>query len=422
MYEKAVGSHPVVVEPPPAAQRVHGGDMELDIFSELQSARPGREIDGAALLSQTLEQARAADAAGFGCWWLVEHHSAASFSVSSAPEMVLAAIAGQTERIRLGTSGILAPFAIHHPVRLAERAAWLDVISGGRLELGLARSGGAEWETFGVDPERTRGEMAEAFRMLPQMWTEDAFKWQSELIRVPEREVVPKPIQRPHPPLWQTVTGPESCERAGRLGVGMLGSALFTPLWHVPAAIESHRRGHAEAEVAGASANDRRGMFSFVHCAASREEAIASGAAEAAIWFMNEAPRVFRVDRENWLNLIRGIQGHGAASAPILEGPEPPPTAEDLADPVPLIALMNRQRAREPIDPEEAFEAVEAYDTCVIGDVDACLRKLRAFEETGLDRLMCLMQFGTLAPDRALDSIERVGREVLPHFGGARAL
>lgn len=391
--------------------------MKLDIFSELQSARPGREIDGAALLDQTLAQARAADAAGFSCWWLVEHHSAASFSVSSAPEMVLAAIAGQTERIRLGTSGILAPFAIHHPVRLAERAAWLDVISGGRVELGLARSGGAEWETFGVEADRTRAEMAEAFRMLPKMWTEDAFKWESELIRVPEREIVPKPIQKPHPPLWQTVTGPESCERAGQLGVGMLGSALFTPLWHVSAAIENHRRGHASADVAGAFRNEGRAMFSFVHCAETREAAIASGAAEAAIWFMNEAPHVFRVGRENWLNLIRGIPGHGAASAPLLDGPEPPPTAEELADPVPLIALMNRQRAGERLDPVEAFEAVEAYDTCVIGDVDACRRKLRGFEETGLDRLMCLMQFGTLPSERALESIERVGRELLPAFG-----
>ncbi len=388
--------------------------MELDIFSELQSARPGREIDAAALLEQTIEQARAADRAGFGCWWLVEHHSAASFSVSSAPEMVLAVLARHTERIRLGTSGILAPFAIHHPVRLAERAAWLDVISGGRLELGLARSGGAEWETFGVSAERTRAEMAEAFRMIPRMWTEDAFKWESELIRVPEREIVPKPIQRPHPPLWQTVTGPESCERAGQLGVGMLGSATFSPLWHVPAAIEGYRRGLASADVAGAFVNDRTAMFTLVHCAESRADAIASGAAEAALWFMNEAPRVFRVDRQNWLSLIRGVQAGGAAAAPILTGPEAPPSEADLDDPVPLIALMNRQRAGQRLDPEEVFDAVEAYDTCVIGDVDSCRKKLRAFEATGLDRLMCLMQFGTLAPEAALASIERMGRELVP--------
>jgi alkanesulfonate monooxygenase SsuD/methylene tetrahydromethanopterin reductase-like flavin-dependent oxidoreductase (luciferase family) len=390
--------------------------MQLDIFSELQSGRPVGEIDSPRLLAETLEQARAADAAGFGCWWTVEHHSAASFSVSSAPEMVLTAIATQTDRIRLGTSGILAPFAIHHPIRLAERAAWLDVISGGRLELGLARSGGAEWEAFGVDGDRTRAEIAETFRMLPRMWIQDAFAWESEWIQVPEREIVPKPVQRPHPPLWQTVTGPESCGRAGRLGVGMLGSALFSPLWHVPAALESHRRGLAETEAAPESVNRGSAMFTFVHCAESRQAAIESRAAEAALWFMNEAPSVFRVPRDNWLGLIRGVQGDGGASLPLLDGPEAGPSEAELNDPVPLIALMNRQRAGQRLDPVEVFEVVEAYDTCVIGDVETCVRKLRAFEETGLDRVMCLMQFGQLPHAAVLRSIELMGKAVLPVF------
>jgi len=390
--------------------------MQLDIFSELQTGLPATEIDSKRLLAETLAQARAADAAGFGCWWTVEHHSAASFSVSSAPEMVLAAIATQTDRIRIGTSGILAPFAIHHPIRLTERAAWLDVISGGRLELGLARSGGAEWEAFGVDGDRTRSEIAETFRMLPRMWGPDAFSWESECIRIPPREIVPKPIQRPHPPLWQTVTGPESCERAGELGVGMLGSALFSPFWHVPAALESHRRGLERTRAEPASVNRRSAMFTFVHCAESREAAIESRAAEAALWFMNEAPSVFRVPRDNWLGLIRGVQGDGGASLPLLEGPESGPSEAELNDPVPLIALMNRQRAGQALDPEEVFEVVEAYDTCLIGDVDACVRKLEAFEQTGLDRLMCLMQFGPLRHADVLGSIELMGKAVLPRF------
>jgi alkanesulfonate monooxygenase SsuD/methylene tetrahydromethanopterin reductase-like flavin-dependent oxidoreductase (luciferase family) len=122
--------------------------MILDVFSELQPARPAPEVDARALFEQALEQAELADRAGFGCWWAVEHHTAPEFSLSSAPELVLTAIAGRTRRIRLGTSGILSPFRINHPVRVAERAAWVDVASNGRLELGLARSGGAEWETL----------------------------------------------------------------------------------------------------------------------------------------------------------------------------------------------------------------------------------------------------------------------------------
>ena len=77
-------------------------------------------------------------------------------------------------------------------MRVAERAAFLDIVSGGRLELGLARSGGTEWDTFGVDPERSRDELREALHMIPRVWTESPFKWESERIPVPERDIVPK--------------------------------------------------------------------------------------------------------------------------------------------------------------------------------------------------------------------------------------
>jgi alkanesulfonate monooxygenase SsuD/methylene tetrahydromethanopterin reductase-like flavin-dependent oxidoreductase (luciferase family) len=390
--------------------------MKLDIFSEMQGAKVAQEIDAAAIARQTIEQARAADAAGFGAWWSVEHHSAATFSISSAPELMLAVLAQHTQRIRLGSAGILAPFAIHHPVRIAERAAWVDVLSGGRLELGLARSGGAEWETFGVDPDRTRPEMVEAIRMIPKMWLEGPFEWESELIRVPEREIMPKPLQEPHPPMWQTTTGPESCEQAGRLGIGMLGSAVFSPLEHIRISISHYERGLANCQPAGSFINDKKAVFTMMHCAETRAEVIESGAAEAALWFMNEAPNVFRVGRDGWLNLIRGGMNESAASRPMIEGPEPPPTPEELNDPIPAIALMNRLRAGEILDPEEAYEAVEPFDTCVIGDPDLCRRKLRAFEATGLDRLMCLMQFGPLSQEAVLRSIEVTGKHLVPEF------
>ena len=130
--------------------------MILDVFSELQKAgAPGPALERQ-VLEEALEQAKLADALGYGCWWTVEHHGAAPFSYSSAPEIVVAVLAQHTRRLRFGHSGVLAPFRINHPVRVAERAALTDVLSGGRLELGLARSGGSEWDTFGVDPEASR--------------------------------------------------------------------------------------------------------------------------------------------------------------------------------------------------------------------------------------------------------------------------
>jgi alkanesulfonate monooxygenase SsuD/methylene tetrahydromethanopterin reductase-like flavin-dependent oxidoreductase (luciferase family) len=391
--------------------------VKLDIFSELQGAQSVRELDAEVLVRNTIEQARLADELGFGCWWSVEHHSAASFSASSAPEMILAVLSQHTERIRLGTAGILAPFAIHHPVRLAERAAWVDVLSGGRLELGLARSGGAEWETFGVDPDRTRAELRESMRMIPRMWTEDAFKWESELISVPEREIVPKPLQKPHPPLWQTVTGPESCERAGNLGVGMLGAAPFCPLDHLTSAFEAHRRGLESCDPAGAFVNDQRAVFAMVHCGESRQDVIDSGAALAALWFMNEAPSVFRVAREGWVGIMRGVLSDGGANRPLLTEPEPTPSGDDLDDPIHAIALMNRMRAGIPVSSEEALEAVEVFDTAVIGDVEHCRRKLQGFADVGVDRLMCLVQFGPLSQEWVLRGLRTLGEQLVPHYG-----
>lgn len=183
----------------------------LDIFSELQRADPADPSREHQVYFDALEQARLADQLGFGCWWTVEHHGATKFSYSSVPELMLGAIAQQTQNIHLGHSGVLAPFEINHPIRIAERAAFVDVLSGGRLELGLARSGGTEWEAFGVDPDQSRAQLRAALQMIPRMWTEDAFEWSDELISIPERNVLPKPVQDPHPPVCsQFSTSPKS--------------------------------------------------------------------------------------------------------------------------------------------------------------------------------------------------------------------
>src|SRR5262249_56215370 len=119
------------------------------------------------LIADTIEEARAADQAGFEIWWQVEHHGAPEFSYSSAPELLLTAIALNTHRLHVGHAGVLAPFRINGPLRVAERAATLDILSNGRFELGLAKSGGKEWETFGADPPPPPDHPNEALQILP---------------------------------------------------------------------------------------------------------------------------------------------------------------------------------------------------------------------------------------------------------------
>jgi alkanesulfonate monooxygenase SsuD/methylene tetrahydromethanopterin reductase-like flavin-dependent oxidoreductase (luciferase family) len=391
----------------------------LDIFNELQSAVEATRLDARRLLAETLEQVRLADELGYGCWWSVEHHTSPEFSMSSAPDLWLAVLSQHTRRIRLGTAGILSPFEINHPIRVAERAAFIDVLSEGRLELGLARSGGAEWETFGVDPESTTASLEEALRMIPRIWAPGEFAWKSDRATIPPREFMPKPLQQPHPPLWQTVSTPASSERAGRLGVGLLAAAPLASLEYIRDQIEAYDRGLAACrEPAGARINAQRAVFVLVHCAETRDEVVESRAAEAALWFMNAAPYTFRVARDNWFNIVRGNATQSAAGSPRLEGPERPPTPEELADPNPTIALLHRQRAGLAIDPERALAAVEAIATAVIGDVDHCRRKLRAIQALGVDRLLCLMQFGPLPHARVLGSLRALAKSVLPELMG----
>jgi alkanesulfonate monooxygenase SsuD/methylene tetrahydromethanopterin reductase-like flavin-dependent oxidoreductase (luciferase family) len=386
----------------------------LDVFSELQRAGPldpGRERQ---VYLDAFEEARLADRLGYGCWWTVEHHGATEFSYSSVPELVLISLAHQTQRIRLGHSGVLAPFRINHPLRVAERAAYLDVISGGRLELGLARSGGTEWDAFGVDAGSSREQLREALRMIPRMWTQPSFAWKSDLIEIPERAVLPRPVQEPHPPLWQTCTSPESFEMAGELGVGVLATTLCTPLASLRALFEHYARGLRRAEPAGRFKNDQRAVFTFMHCAETRQQAIASRAAESVLWFLNAAPRVFQVPRSLWIDAIRGdlAPGDPHASARVEAGQVV--TDLDPGDPVPVIRLLNRQLLGERIDPVEAFEVLEQLESVVIGDVAACRAKARAYAELGVDRLMCLMSFGWIAQADVLRSLRLVAAALMP--------
>ena len=394
--------------------------MILDIFSELQRAIPKDQVGDAdfegRVLRDAIEQAKLADELGFGCWWTVEHHGAKEFSYSSSPEMMLAVLSQHTERIHLGHSGVLAPFAINHPIRIAERAAFLDQVSGGRLELGLARSGGTEWETFEVDPDSSREQLREAMQMIPAMWTQDEFEWNSEFATIPQRNVVPKPIQSPHPPLWQTSTSPESFYMAGSMGVGVLGTTLVSPLSTLATLLSEYDRGLAEANPVGSFVNAQRSVFTFMHCAETREAAISSGAAEAILWFINAAPAVFHVPRNTWIDAIRGdLKDSAPSSDTALAVPEVYDDL-DLNDPVPVIALLNRQLAGEQLDPVEVFEVMEAIESVIIGDPDACEKKLRGYADVGCDRLMCLMQMGGVSQESVLKSIQLTGELLIPRL------
>ena len=202
---------------------------------------------------------------------------------------------------------------------------------------------------------------------------------------------------------------------AGSLGVGLLATTLLSPLSNLTEVFENYASGLERCEPAGAVVNDQRAVFTFVHCTETREQAIASRAAESALWFVNAAPAVFRVPRSIWIDMIRGqLRSGDPANSRALEPGVSHVDEDDPDDPVPVIRLLNRQLHGLPMDPEEVYEALDALDSVVIGDVETCRRKLRSFADLDVDRLMAFMQFGSLTHEEVMRSLRITGEALLP--------
>ena len=206
-------------------------EIRFGIFYEHQLPRPWEPGSEHQLLTDALEQVELADRAGFDYVWEVEHHFLEEYSHSSAPEVFLAAASQRTSRIRLGHGIVQAPAAVNHPARVAERVATLDLVSNGRVEFGTGEaSSAAELGGFGVRRDAKRAMWAETVDAVTRMFVEEPFAgYQGEFLRMPPRNVVPKPLQRPHPPLWVACSRRETIQLAARSGMGALSFSFAEP-------------------------------------------------------------------------------------------------------------------------------------------------------------------------------------------------
>src|SRR5207248_3124323 len=163
--------------------------------------------------------------------WEVEHHFLGEYSQSSAPEVFLAACSQRTKRIRLGHGIVQLPPGFNHPARVAERIATLDLVSGGRVEFGGGESSSQmELGGFGVDREQKRSEWDEALDAITRMFVEEPFAgYDGRYVSIPPRNVVPKPKQKPHPPLWVASSRRETILLAARKGIGALSFSFVEP-------------------------------------------------------------------------------------------------------------------------------------------------------------------------------------------------
>lgn len=361
--------------------------MRLSLFYELGS----ENSENAELLRQrfeeAIEQVALADQLGFDKVWAVEHHFLPGYSSMSCPELFLTAVARHTKRIRLGHGIVHLPYRINSPIRVAERIATLDLLSGGRVEFGGGRAQShEELAGFDVDPADTQAQWAEALEIIPRMWTEDVFGHESALISMPPRRVTPKPLQKPHPPMWVASTQPASIEFAAAQGLGILAFGV-SGLKSLDL-VELYRERVREARPVAGVVNDQFALMRIALCLPTDEEALR--AQEYDYWLFNR----------NVAELFR----------PWVEG-EVPPSFEYLVE--------SHRRAAAGAAKYSLEQLVEMDQAC-IGSPDTCVRVLNDLAAKGVDEVMLFMQ-GTRTPhEKIMESLRLMAAEVMPRLEPTR--
>ncbi|NUP52687.1 MAG: LLM class flavin-dependent oxidoreductase [Catenulispora sp.] len=368
--------------------------MQFSMIFEAQLADPTPERERATL-ADCVEQAVLAEAAGFDRVWAVEHHSLLRYAHLSAPDVFLAYVAARTERIRLGHGVVCLPFGYGHPIRVAERAALLDVLSGGRLDLGAGRGATLqEMAMCGVDPATTYEEVEEALRIISSCWTTEQFEWHG-LLDIGPGQVLPRPVQTPHPPLFMACSKAATLRTAADYGIGalVLGFAGAQE-------IAAMRRVYDEA-IAIRTGEKFVSTVRNDHFAALCPTIVADDGDEA-----------FRI----------GARGQRFFAESILhwygDGPEP---AEDTEHDDNAAALRRGQEAvvaklheaHIPVRPSSTgtYNVDHAYGTAA-----RAIEYVQRLAEIGVDEVICLIQMGTVPQHAALETIRQWGDHVIPSF------
>jgi alkanesulfonate monooxygenase SsuD/methylene tetrahydromethanopterin reductase-like flavin-dependent oxidoreductase (luciferase family) len=197
--------------------------MDFGVFISGMIPKPWAADSEQRSFDQDFEIGVLADELGFGYVWMSEHHFLEEYCHSSSPELMLAALARATRNVRLGHGIVDLQPKMNHPIRVAERIASLDLLSHGRVEFGSGRGSGAmEWGGFETEEPETKANWEEALYAILAMWKTDRFSWDGKAFKIPERNVIPKPVQKPHPPLWLACTNPDTQRLAGERGLGSL--------------------------------------------------------------------------------------------------------------------------------------------------------------------------------------------------------
>jgi alkanesulfonate monooxygenase SsuD/methylene tetrahydromethanopterin reductase-like flavin-dependent oxidoreductase (luciferase family) len=363
--------------------------VKFGLFYEMY-APTDDHAEEAKIVRHTVDQIVHADRHGWDYVWLTEHHFLGGFSHMSAPEVVFGAAAYATEHIRFGFGLALTPPQYNHPVRIAERAAMLDCLSGGRVDIGSGRSTTpAELYGFGIDPETSRGQWEEGLSAVAHLLAEENVELDGEFVKMPPRTTYPRPVQTPHPPLWVGGVGPGNAERAARRGLGMLFFALKADPPSLAASIAAYKEAIGDAEPYCGSVNNQ--TAGFVNGLVSYER-----------------------DEIRKLASQKTVEHTFAGNQKMLFGwPDDTPTKSYAH-----VSGGETQMFYEAIsaDPDAVAESLLEGGFVMAGTPDDCVATLDSFQQVGVDQVIIHMQMGNVPHDRIMESIEIMGKEIIPNY------
>jgi alkanesulfonate monooxygenase SsuD/methylene tetrahydromethanopterin reductase-like flavin-dependent oxidoreductase (luciferase family) len=344
--------------------------MQFGLFSHIpwpEGTDPGQ------ILAETTEQVQYGEQLGFQSAWFAEHHFS-RYGLGSSSLLILGHIAARTETIRLGTAILVPP--LHHPIRLAEETATLDVLSGGRLDVGLGRgSAGYEYNGYEVEQAESQGRFRETIRIVEELWTTPNYSFAGQYFNLNQITLVPAPAQQPPPMYIAATRTPATLEFVVSTGHPLIiGVVLDTP-----DAVDLCRRfAHMSAE-AGFNVPISRIPFSR-YCYVAETEAEAIQDTRAALdWVL---------DMIQW----RRTFTHGSEVTHRIDD-------------------FRQQRTELPTSYEHLFK-----HRAIIGTPEKCIAEIEALQAEGFDNFICNFDFGGIPHAKVMRSMELFSREVMPHF------
>jgi len=352
--------------------------MKFGIFYEHQLPRPWHEHSEYELLQNSLDQIELADRLGYDYAWEVEHHFLEEYSHSSAPEVFLGAASQRTSNIRLGHGIIQLP--TNQPHRVAERVATLDLLSTGRVELGIGEGAGpAELHPFGTQVRSKRDRWEEAVAAIVPMFTKQNWEFHGEWHDFPARNVIPKPYQKPHPPLWVACSNIQTIGQAGSWGMGALGFTFVSPE-AAEAWVNRYYNNliHNRQRLTDYPDNPNIAMVSGFMCAETDEEAYEKAA--------------------GWTFFIFALSYYGRKG---VDAPGEGNLWEEFQD------------------WRHTPQAQKAFDGALIGSPETIRRKLRIFQASNVDQVILLNQAGKTTHADICDSLTMFAEQVMPEFHAA---